>query len=159
MKQIPLTQGLFAIVDDDDFDHLYKFKWYAKKKSHCYYACRKKNVNGKKTVITMHSHILKITPELPFIDHINLNGLDNQKSNLRLCTKTQNCRNRSKKPGRFSSDYKGVQLDKQTGKWKSFIHFDGKSITKTFSSEIEAALHYNKMASQHFGEFALLNKI
>lgn len=90
MKQIPLTQGQFALVDDEDFDFLMQWRWYYSK-SNCDntgYAVRYENGKG----IRMHRVVMN-TPANLVVDHINHNGIDNQKHNLRNCTNTENAHN------------------------------------------------------------------
>ncbi len=103
---IPLTQGKFAIVDAEDYDWLIRYKWHACKCKNTYYASR---VRGGKT-IKMHREIMR-APKGLVCDHINHNGLDNRKRNLRLCTNAQNCYNqRASATG--TSKYKGVSWHK-----------------------------------------------
>ena len=149
---IPLTRGKFVLVDDDDFEWLSKVKWHY---TSCGYAARAVRLSKNKTIlIRMHRNIL-IPPKEAQIDHINGNGLDNRKSNLRICDKTQNQGNR-RKIKKAKSKYKGVALNK--GKWVSYIK-DGPKIRHLgrFIREEDAALAYNFAALGYFGEFARMN--
>jgi hypothetical protein len=93
-----------------------------------------------------------------FVDHVNHDTLDNRRSNLRLCTRIENGRNRRANVGPQSSEYKGVQWVKADRRWKAQICVDKRPITVgSFGSEIEAAVAYNAAATRYFGEFALLN--
>lgn len=157
MKTIELSQGFVALVDDEDYESLNQYKWYASldKKNGTYYA--KRNIplpNGKQTTVRMH---VVITGKKG-IDHGNRNGLDNQKDNLRPCTGSQNAMNR-RKPQRTkptSSVYKGVH--QSFDKWRTQIYVDKKRVySHTFGSEIEAAQAYDLEAVKHFGEFAVRN--
>jgi len=158
MKEIRLTKGQCTIVDDEDFEYLNQFKWTAQKRTHkhgvVYYAFRSE---GKK-YISMANRILNNKTKC-FIDHIDNNPLNNQKSNLRLCNRSQNGINRL---GWGKVKYKGVTIDKK-GKYSYFrarIMVDKKTYNiGTFSSEIDAAIAYNVAAKKHFGEFAKLNHI
>lgn len=151
MKKIKLTQGQFALVDDEDYEKVNQFKWCAHWNVNHFYA--KNNKKGR-----MHRYIMN-TPVGMFTDHKNHNTLDNQKSNLRICTYQQNQANRKKQKG-ISSKYKGVCWDKQVRKWLVGIRFNQKRINLgRFKSEIKAAIAYNKKAKELFGAFALLNKI
>jgi len=158
MKQIPLTQGKFALVDDEDFEYLNQFKWCALKRPHTFYAVRNlPNGKGKQKLIGMHRVILKVTDGEIECDHIDWNGLNNQKSNLRLCTSAQNEKNKKPIEGR-ASKYKGVCWHKGAKKWYSQIIIKNKkTYLGCFIDEIEAAKAYDEMAKLHFGEFAYLN--
>jgi hypothetical protein len=153
MKNIPLNHGLFAIVDDEDYDYLMAFKWYAYFRHGNTYARTAIWGNGKTKVIWMHRLIIgAIMPS--HVDHKDHNGLNNQKNNLRLCTPQQN-RFNSKPNG-----YKGVKLVKSTNRFESRIKFDGRLIQLgTFGKAKDAAMAYNKKAIELFGEFACLNII
>ncbi len=97
-------------------------------------------------------------PKSKFIDHINHNGLDNRKANLRAVSMTQNNWNRRKQRGEFTSRYKGVHFDKESGKWGSSIKCKGKQIIiDWFDDEVSAAKAYDKKAKELFGEYAYLN--
>lgn len=165
MKEIQLTKGKFAQVDDEDFEYLNQWKWYAYKMGQTYYAARKDRINKKQRTIKMHRIIMLVSDKFLVIDHINHNGLDNRKQNLRICTQTENLRN-SRKHKNCSSKYKGVSIHNQktltgsTVKWCAFIYINNKQkYLGVFESEIEAAKVYNEMAKIHFGEFAELNAL
>ena len=159
MKKIPLTQGKYAIVDDEDYEWLSQWKWFCVKVGGgIYYAAR----NDKKTgIILMHRQILK-AKKGETIDHKNRNSLDNRKKNIRFCNHSQNainskkyCANGGSKP---SSDYKGVWWDKNHLKWSAMICCNYKKIwLGRYSSEIEAAKAYDRKAKELFGEFAYVN--
>jgi len=151
-KLIPLTQRKFAIADADDYQRLAKHKWHCRKAKNNFYAFRRKDRNK----VAMHREILK-APKGMVVDHIDGNGLNNRKSNLRLCTASQNARNR--RPNRVSSSkYKGVSLHKRDKKWDVQIICNGKRTRiGRFDNEIEAALAYDRKAEELFGEFAYLN--
>ncbi|MHC4889112.1 MAG: HNH endonuclease, partial [Planctomycetota bacterium] len=149
---IPLTQGKFAIVDVEDYDWLIQYKWHACKCKNTFYAGR---VEGGKT-IRMHREIMR-APKGLVCDHINHNGLDNRKSNLRLCTNAQNCYNqRASASG--TSKYKGVSWHKCSSKWSARIRCDGKFYNLgDFDDQMEAAMVYDDKAVELFDEFACLN--
>ena len=148
MKQIPLGKsGKFALVDDADFDWLSQLKWRD--------SCNGYASSGVKS-IKMHRLIMQ-TPKGMHTDHIDGNGLNNQRSNLRICTQSQNGMNRGAQINSTSGN-KGVF--KRGKRWKSQIKV-GKKIKYLgyFASKTEAAIAYNKAALEHFGEFARLNEV
>jgi len=161
MKEIKLSQigknkGKYvALVDDEDYDVLNQFKWYATKQGNTLYAKRNITVDGKHKKVRMHCAIMNRKS----IDHRDGDGLNNQKSNLRFCTRSENGMNRIKHKS-MSSIYKGVSLNKPNGKWIAHIKINGKVIhLGYFFSEVDAAMAYNKKAISLFCEFANLNNI
>lgn len=178
MKKIRLTQGKEALVDDEDYETLLEFApkkcnkkinkdkdsgWYAQKqyraKAEKYYAATNKWIPELKRqkIIFMHRIIMN-PPKGMFVDHINGDGLDNRRENLRICTISQNTAN-SVRPSTNTSGYKGVQSSgRSTRPWKATIH--AKGITKylgAYRTKEEAAIAYDKKAVELYGEFAKLN--
>ncbi len=156
-KEIPLTQGKFAIVDDEVFEYLSQWKWQAVKKFNIWYAQRSTvMVNGKRKTIYMHREILK-TPDNMDTDHKDNDGLNNRLNNIRICTPSQNQHNHRPQIGK-SSRYKGVGWHKSDKCWQSRIKINGKTkYIGNYTDEIEAAKAYDKKAIELFGEFAHLN--
>jgi hypothetical protein len=159
MKEIRLSQGKIALVDDEDYERINKHKWAALKKPNTYYARR--TLSGgfpEQRHIKMHREIMGLlSADGMVVDHINGNGLDNRKINLRVCTQFQNMRNVPKQPGK-SSIYKGVYWRKERHKWQVRIKINGKRIRLGhFDDEIKAARIYDEAANKYFGEFARLN--
>lgn len=126
MKTIPLTMGRFVMVDDEDYAELSKYKWQCKHpRKNTYYAARSiRGEDGKQHTVGMH-RIIMGCPEGYDIDHIDGNGLNNCRSNLRVTTRRQNLQNRHNKT---SSKYVGVCFDKESGKWSSTIRISNKCV-------------------------------
>lgn len=155
-KQIPLTRGKYAIVDDEDYEWLNQWKWFHGRYKHGEYAQRSVYKDGKQTTQFMHRIILK-TPDELLTDHINRNGLDNRRANLRICTATQNGSNRLV-PKHNTSGYKGVGWHKQRQRWRARATADGIEHFLGYFSDIEEAAHaYDRAAIKFHGEFATLN--
>ena len=141
MKKIPLTREMFAIVDDKDFEWLNQWNWHTQQGYKTWYAVRKSK--GKR--IKMHRQILGCTKNEQ-VDHRNGNGLDNQRHNIRKCTRSQNMQNLPKREG-GSSIFKGVSWEKTCNKWRAGIKLNGKRTwLGVYVSDTEL-----------FGEFACLN--
>lgn len=152
MKEIKLTQGKVALVDDEDYEELNKYKWYANKIRNTYYAMRHMSKNHKK-IILMHREVMDLSNKM-FVDHIDGNGLNNCKSNLRAVTNRQNLQKQNIKK---SSKYVGVYLDKRTNKWKATIRINKKqTYLGCFNSELEAHEEYLK-ALDSMGEIFVDN--
>lgn len=156
--QIPLTQGKFAIVDDQDYEYLSQFHWLYKKSPGTGYAQRfyYDSRHYRRTVF-MHREILKAPPDMD-VDHRDGDGLNNQRLNLRLATEAENNRNTSGQ-ARRASRYKGVYRSAGAG-WTARIQVDRRKIhLGTFPTQRMAAVAYNQAAVKHFGRFARLNDI
>ena len=128
MKSIPLTRGLFAIVDDADYEWLSQWKWCALSIGRTFYAQRKQRLPGGMSIgFLMHREIL-CPPTGMVTDHIDCNGINNSRSNLRSATQQQNMMNKRPQLGGTSS-YKGVWQDisaRNRKPWRSGIRIDGK---------------------------------
>jgi hypothetical protein len=158
MKEIHLTKGQVALVDDEDYDALARLKWHARwdKCAQTFYAARSVHGPGRKcTTVRMHRQLLGAAPGT-MVDHRNHNGLDNRRANLRLCTRAENARNRIKRLGR--SRFKGVVWN--VNAWQASITRDGKVFNLgRFAHEDEAAAAYDLAARELHGEFALANGV
>lgn len=149
MKQIPLTQGKFALVDDEDFDFLMQWKW-------SYHSLGYAVRYDKRRAILLHRTVNN-TPVGFDTDHINGDKLDNRKKNLRPCSHAENTRNRK---FRSKSGFKGVYFQEKYNNYRAVITVDGKFIhLGTFININEAAESYNSAAKKLHGEFCALNKI
>jgi len=159
-RRIPLTQGKFAIVDPERYDQLASYKWFAMRNRRTFYAMRivkAKHGNPNRKKVRMHREILDV-PEGKFVDHINHNGLDNRRANLRIVTNLQNSWNKRKQRGNYSSQYKGVSWSKRVGKWHVEIYYRGTKIfIGYFDDEEAAARAYDAKALELFGDYAALN--
>ena len=163
MKEIQLTQGQVALVDDEDYEWLNQWQWQADKSNDTYYAIRSsKKTDGdydykKRRKIKMHRVILGLSDPSIEGDHIDHNGLNNQRQNLRPSTPQQNRCNSSKRKN-YTSKYKGVSWYNKTKKWKAQIQANKKKLgLGYFWHEEEAAREYDKKAKELHGEYANLN--
>lgn len=156
---IPLSQGLFALVDGWDYEWLNQWKWYAKKDGGTYYAVRQEGISPNQQTIRMHRQILGLKHgDGKQVDHRSSYGLDNRKQNLRLCTNAQNAYNQKKLRKVTSSKFKGVYWHKKRKEWRAQIKFHKKiKQLDSSDSEIEAAKAYDRAARKLFGEFACTN--
>lgn len=158
MKLVPLSRGLFAKVDDKDFDDLSQFNWTIKtsSKENVLYAKRFSIKDGKHTTELMHRRIMGAVKGIE-VDHIDHDGLNNQRMNLRASTFTENRRNRRRQKN-HSQKFQGVHRSGK--KWCAKIWSNGETLwLGTFNSEIEAAEAWNEKASALRGPFAHLNRI
>jgi hypothetical protein len=159
-KKIPVSNGKFyAIVDDEDYEFLSKWKWHLSANGKNVVHTFGKNQIGNSRKITKGIHsIINKTPKGFFTDHINGNPLDNRKINLRTVTPQQNQWN--KRPGKKSkTGIKGVGWCKQTSRWKVSIFANEKSKTLgRFFCLGKAIKKYNNFAENYHGEYARLNK-
>jgi len=159
MKEIKLTQGKVALVDDEDFDRVMNAgKWYVLKSNITYYAVKNTpRINGKQKKISLHTFILG-TPEDGYeIDHKDNNGLNCIKDNLRFVTHQQNIMNKSKTKN-CTSIYKGVYYYKRDNTWRAHININEKHFyLGAYEDEKLAACAYNAKALELFGEYASLN--
>lgn len=154
MKRIPLTKGKHTIVDGSDYEYLNQWKWHSMKG----YAARKDYSLGKSNPVYIYMHrLLANTPEGMITDHINGDKLDNRRSNLRQCTKSQNAMNTGIRKDN-KSGYKGVHKNhpKANSKpWKSEIKVNGKRIFLGYFDDAATAARTYQLASiEHHKEFS-----
>lgn len=156
---IPLTKGLFAIINGCDADRVAKFKWHALKRRLRSYAGtnipgsgnRSGGHNKRMIHVSLHRFITGAANG-QIVDHVNGDGLDCRRENLRLCSQAENTRNRRISSG--ASKFKGVYWRKDLGKWVAAIQHKTLGF---FLNEVDAAAAYDKAAIGAYGEFAALN--
>lgn len=153
MKEIQLTRGYVALVDDEDFERVNAIKWHAQPNhAGIVYA----SANIRHTRLKMHRFILGTHDGLQ-VDHIDGDGLNNRRSNLRECLTIHNNWN-TRKWRNGKSQFKGAWYDKRDEVWRSGIMCNGKKLyLGTFHNELDAARAYDWAASKLFGQFARLN--
>ena len=156
MRHIELTQGKQAIVDDADYALLSKYKWCTRRTCNgSLYAVRTCYSEEGSISVPMH-RVITSCPDDKVVDHVNHNGLDNRRENLRVCTVSQNAQNSL--PRRRSSKFKGVHWHTRDRKWVAKIKFEGKStFIGCFTDEVKAARAYDIKAIELHGEFACPN--
>jgi hypothetical protein len=157
MREIPLTRGLMALVDDHDYERLMSIgPWYAHKGKHTWYAVRRFNgLDGRRHVWGMHAVLLGTRGTKIIGDHADGNGLNNQRSNLRRATPAQNNANKRKQRNGITSKYRGVSTHKRRpGKYRAVC---GHTELGFFDTPEAAARAYDEAAKQKFGAFAALN--
>jgi hypothetical protein len=155
-RKIKLTKGLSAIVDATDFEFVSQLKWHAGhgRNGVMYADCKGiSTLDGKRYVTLMHRFILGITDPKIHVDHIDHDGLNNRRCNLRACTHAQNQAN-ARKHSDGSSQYRGVSLDKKTGRWTARAR---RIWLGCFAKEEDAARAYDVALVEQFGEFARTN--
>lgn len=166
MKEIPLTQGKVALVDDEDYERVAQFKWFARRANHGvgtnWYAARmrREDDKGSSLLVFMHRFILAVDGlsfEIVQADHRDGDGLNNRRQNLRLCAPVQNRLNRPLYANN-KSGLKGVRLAPDAKSWISKIRINGKlQHLGHFRTAVDAALAYDIAAFAARGEFAHLN--
>jgi HNH endonuclease/AP2 domain len=160
MKRIKLTQGQYTIVDDEHYDYLMQWKWWAHwfPQMQQFYAERGKHIDGKLKTFSMH-RVLMGEPKGQDVDHKNGNCLDNRIENLRVCSHSENGHNRGLST-RNTSGFMGVSFEKRGWRirWRARIRIDGRLISLgRFRTPQEAAHARDKAALEYRGGFARLN--
>lgn len=153
MKEIKMPCGEVVIVSDCDYEFLSKIKWHIHKSKVCSYV---RSGCGK---YRMHNLIM-MPEEGKVVDHIDGDGLNNTRENLRICERWQNNGNVRKTTKPTSSKYKGVYYSKSINRWCADIYVNNKKVRLgKYKTENEAGEAYNKAALERWGEFAKLNII
>ena len=158
MKEMQLTQGKVALIDDEDFERLNQFNWYAHRSGNNWYAVRSSSrINGKQTTIIMHREIMNTLLDMQ-VDHKNGNSLDNQKSNIRTCTHQQNQFNKINPQKNNKLGIKGVRWYEKTKKFHARIGINGKYIHLGYYNVLgDADSAYRIAEEKYFCEFARCN--
>lgn len=148
-REIELSRGMVALVDDADYDALKAFAWTAKPAKNTHYALHSWCRGGKRGNVLMHRMIMQPPPGM-IIDHKDRNGLNNTRANLRICTAKENGKN---SPKRGANLYKGVKLTTK-GRWQTDIGFNGRAkYIGSFDDPITAALAFDLAGPIFHGEF------
>lgn len=158
MKEIKLTQGYSAIVDDEDFERVNAIKWYAGKCGNKIYGKSDLGTKPNRIRLYMHRFILNVTDNKVKIDHIDGNTLNNQKHNIRYSSQSENIRHRSGMRKGNTSGFRGVSKDSRPGQsnnpWIAKISINSKTkYIGSFKTAEEAAKAFDKAAKETYGEF------
>lgn len=156
-KHIPLTKGKFAIVDDGDYEAIKRFKWRITGNGRKVYAVRSKRIGFLRRKNEYLHRVIMNAQDGEQIDHIDGNGLNCTRTNMRKATHSENLRNRGA-PKDNTSGYKGVSF--RLGRWRAQIVVNDKQIyLGTFDTPEQAAKAYNEAAVKHHGKFAHINDL
>jgi hypothetical protein len=161
VKEIPLTQGMTAVVDDEDYARVSRYSWRAKRKrdgrtTYAYATIASVSSRTGRVDVALHRLVMD-APADRQIDHIDGDGLNNRRANLRLATHAQNQANRNKQANNRSG-FKGVYKTTGSESWQSILRFNRHNYgIKTCKTKEEAARWYDRAARVVHGEFANLN--
>ena len=160
MKTIELTRGYVALIDDEDYDRVSSFgRWQVTVKRGKLYAVRivgrMKNKVRSSATTSMHRFIMNARPSDQEVDHIDGDGLNNTKANLRFASRIENCRNLPRARLNNRSGFRGVSWHKKAGKWMTYGKYDGKGVYLGLHESPESAARaFDEFARTHYGEFA-----
>lgn len=158
MRTVKVGKDHEAFVDDEDYELVAGYTWCLDQFPRLIYAVAK--IKGRK--VKMHRLIMQPGAG-HHIDHIDCNGLNNQRGNLRICTISENAQNQRTRIVPKTSQYKGVSFDARrsapgrSGRWRAQVGHHGCLFRRSFKTELEAARAYDDEAKKHFGAFARLN--
>ena len=156
VKFIELTQGQYAMVDEEDYERLNQSRWHFDSGIRRGYAARIETSTGERVRIHLHRLVIN-APADKLVDHINGDKLDNRKANLRLCSHSENMKNYPR-PKTNKSGYVGVYWHKKNKRWCASIALNGKNkLVGCFLDKESAAFARDEAAKKHHGEFARLN--
>lgn len=152
---VPLSRGLSAVIDDADAEAVLSMCWHANPHRNTWSAVHSLCVRGSRKTLFLHRFLMR-PPAGLWVDHINGDGLDNRRSNLRVCTRQENSRNRNAN-GQSRQPFKGIEP--RDLRWVARINVNGRRIYcgATYATPEEAARAYDRAALEHYGEFARLN--
>jgi hypothetical protein len=157
--EFPLPGGHAAVVSDADVPRLSQHRWRAVRRQHLEYAVAL--IDGHQ--VLMHRFVLDVTDPRVFVDHIDYDGLNNARENLRLVRPKENVRRaRKTRSTDRTSEFKGVSLASGRARfsWHARIHVNGRHVLLgTYRTQRKAAAAYNRVARRVFGEFAALNDL
>lgn len=162
MQTIVLTKGKVAVIDDIDYESVSSFRWYARKNERGnWYAATSMRIDGKRRQVHMHRFIYGADLiQKILVDHVNGDGLDNRRENLRAATHQQNTIHSKKRSGCYTSAFKGVHYSRTHNRWVAKLYSKGRLVMKRrFKTEREAALEYNHKVIEIHGNYAVLNKV
>jgi len=155
MRELPLPKGLVALVDDEDYDDLCRFRWHVSRRRGGAVYVMRDIWRGGHTREYLHRRIMQPAPGQT-VDHVNGDPFDNRRANLRLCTQAENCRNVRKKA--VARPYKGVRPTRNGRRYVAEIGHDGTThYLGTFDTAEAAARAYDAEAMRVFGSFARPN--
>lgn len=153
---LDLPNGFKTIIDDDDYGMVRMYKWQCRQSKGLKYVGRGQYIDGKVRQFSLHRQITEC-PKGMVVDHVNGDGLDNRRENLRICTQLGNNGNQRLKSNN-STGYKGVSLHKMTGRFQASITKDGKATyLGLFDSVIDAAMAYDAAANEYFKDYRRTN--
>ncbi len=156
MKEIPLTQGYVALVDDEDYELVADRTWCPAPRDDRIYSINYKRARGQRRTCTLMHRLILDAPRGVRVDHVNGNGLDNRRGNLRFATPGQNTTNARTLRG--LSFFKGVSWREERRRWRAYIEHEGRCHHLGYFEREEDAGHaYDEAARKHFGTYAALN--
>lgn len=158
MREILLKNPHILIIDEEEYTSVMKNRWRVFFNGFTFYAVRTVSLHGHRTTLYMHRELMGlVAKDGKYVDHINRNGLDNRKSNLRIVSPLINTLNRKLQKNNVSG-YRGVSWDNRTGKWRAAIQYNRKHKSKGYYNNLlEAAHAYDRAAIKCFGAEAILN--
>lgn len=143
MRKVKLTQGKYALVDNRDFKRVSRWRWYANRYRGTFYAVRNIVEKGKAVTVLLHRFIVSAGPK-EMVDHVNHNGLDNRRLNLRLCSNAENLLNRRKANKNNRLGVLGVRRERGSKTWVARIIIGRKEIRSSGHKTMRSAVAARK---------------